>query len=366
MVIRYVYRCIREEWIVKRLMVFLLLVVMVSLAGCSSGEEVRSETRTIVDMAGREVEIPLEVNSVYSTGPIGTIFIYTLEPDKLAGWNYKLGDDREYIKSEYYDLPILGRFSAGSSNVEEILKVNPDLIINMGDVNEKYIAESDDIQSQLGIPVVMVDGSLEKQGDSYRFLGEIFGVSERAAELAVYSESVFADIVAKEKDIANRVTVYYATGPKGLETAPAGSINTELLDLVGGINIADSGTAQDVRRMDVSLEQVLFWNPEYIIIGYDGDPHHEVYNTIKSDSKWQSIEAVKAGYVYEIPYAPYDWFNRPPSVMRILGVQWLGNLLYPDIYILDIEQETKEFFRLFFDYELTDEKLNEILERSKK
>ncbi|WP_220387739.1 hypothetical protein [Sporomusa ovata] len=63
------------------------------------------------------------------------------------------------------------------------------------------------------------------------------------------------------------VCVYYAEGPKGLTTDPAGSRHTEVLDFVRGINVAQVQTGLDSMPTGVSLEQVMIWNPDVIITG---------------------------------------------------------------------------------------------------
>ncbi|NLW07967.1 MAG: ABC transporter substrate-binding protein, partial [Clostridia bacterium] len=46
---------------------------------------------------------------------------------------------------------------------------------------------------------------------------------------------------------------------------------------------------------------------------------------------------------------------------RILGIKWLGNLLYPEIYGYDMTKETREFYKLFYHYDLSDEELTSLL-----
>lgn len=48
----------------------------------------------------------------------------------------------------------------------------------------------------------------------------------------------------------------------------------------------------------------------------------------------------------------------------MIGVRWLGNLLYPDLYDYDIEQEVKDYFSLFYRYELSDEEVGSLLANS--
>jgi len=65
--------------------------------------------------------------------------------------------------------------------------------------------------------------------------------------------------------------------------------------------------------------------------------------------------------VYLIPSTPFNWFDRPPSFMRFIGLQWLANLLYPNEYPIDIQEETKRFYANFMHVSLEDASLNVIL-----
>lgn len=359
----------------KRYLMFIIIIltfVITFLAGCTALEEGTEEAEeyTITDMAGREVVIPENIESVYSSSPIGTISLYTLAPDKLAGWSTSLWpSEKQYIKEEYHDLPVLGiwRGSDSTGNIEEILKANPDIIINKGDVDSAHIEISNKIEEQLKIPVVMIDGSLDKIDEAYKFLGEILDEKERAEELAAYSSDVLSGIKEFEENLPQekRKRVFYAAGPQGLETSPEGSINTEVLDYVGGENVVV--TSNDIRRMDVNLEQVIVWDPEIIIISANGGGDDDgAYERIRSQEGWKNISAVKNDLVFEIPRAPFDWFNRPPSVTRLIGLQWLANLIYPEEYDIDIEAEVKDYMEKFFFYELSDEEVNDILKKSRR
>ncbi len=80
--------------------------------------------------------------------------------------------------------------------------------------------------------------------------------------------------------------------------------------------------------------------------------------------KQSGVTAIQKGRYYEIPAEPYHWLTEPPSVNRILGIRWLGNLLYPKFYEYDMIQETKDFYELFWHYELQDTEAQELLARS--
>jgi len=44
----------------------------------------------------------------------------------------------------------------------------------------------------------------------------------------------------------------------------------------------------------------------------------------------------------------------PPSIQRLLSMIWLGNLMYPDVFDYGIDDRVREFYSLFFKYDLTD------------
>ncbi|MCG8515880.1 MAG: hypothetical protein MI740_17275, partial [Halanaerobiales bacterium] len=62
------------------------------------------------------------------------------------------------------------------------------------------------------------------------------------------------------------------------------------------------------------------------------------------------------------PCYPYNWLDMPPGVNRIIGILWMGNLLYPDYFPLEIREETRRFYELFYNKALTHEELDILLE----
>lgn len=339
----------------------------------SNVAEQKSTTQEIVDMAGRKVTIPSQIKKVYSVSPIGTTFMYTLAPEKIAGVNYKLSEgEKKYTIDSYKTLSVLGgNFGQGQTmNKEEILKVKPDLILNMGDLTKSTVADTDKIQKDLGIPVVYITSDLDKMDKAYEFMGQITGDTSKAKELGDYCKKTYDEIkgIAAKIPEDKKVKVYYAEGPKGLQTDPKGSTHTQLLDLVGATNIADLEIKQGYGRNEVSMEQLLKWNPETILVCSEQafvESSQNLYKIIMSDSNWSNIKAVQNKKVYVIPYLPYNWFDRPPSVIRFLGVKWLGNLLYSDYYKYDIKAETKEFYDKFFHIKITDQQYEEIIANAK-
>lgn len=325
--------------------------------------EVENEGKVkLVDMAGREVLLPENIDTVFSTGPVGTILLYSLAPDKMVAWNYSLRDgEKNYIDEKYHDLPNLGGAGRETVNFEELLKVDPDILITMGKIDDTAITQVEEIEDQLGKNIILIDDDINKLDEAYILLGKILGEEEKAGELAKYCKDVLDEIEKNQEFITEdmKVDIYYAEGPDGLQSEPAGSWHGLVMDMVGGNNVVQLEEEGSLGKSEVSIEQVLAWNPE-IIISWD-DERGGYYSGIFEDPLWEDIKAVKNGEVYEIPNKPFNWFDRPPSVNRVLGLKWVGNLLYPNIYDYNMRDEVREFYDKFYHYDLTEEELDNLL-----
>lgn len=350
----------------------ILLVSMAIISGCTSTDQpaVSSErtTRTITDMLGRTLDVPQPVTSVLSTTPPTTMTVYILAPDKLLGVNfeYKKHNGKLYVPEKYRALPNVGGwFGKETGNYETFIGMNPDIILD-GDVGVGNFRETvEERQQKFGaIPNVgILDARNATQYDnSIRFLGDLLGAEEQAASLSEYYNRVLSTVTSRVSAIPEneKVRVYYAEGSKGLLTDPHGSMHSELIDLAGGVNVADCAVTPGMGQTPVSMEQVTKWNPDVIIVG-DQTFYAGVYN----DTLWQDIPAVKNHRVYLVPQSPFPWFDRPPGINRIIGIPWTAKVLYPDTFSdLDMPALTKEFYTKFYHYELTDSDIENLLDPS--
>ena len=217
----------------------------------------------------------------------------------------------------------------------------------------------DGIQAQTGIPTVFIQASLDTMADAYDKLGELLGMEEAAGERSDYIRAVLDRAAACRGRIEEPVTFYYGQGEYGLATSGVGSTHTEAVETAGGVNVAQLEITTGAGQSEVSFEQVLLWDPDVILLDPDSN-----YEEIFDDPVWRELRAVQDGRVYEIPFGPYSWTDRPPSVQRVMGVLWAGKLLYPQLYGGDIVAEAQEFYRLFFHYELAREEAEGLLAHS--
>ena len=110
---------------------------------------------------------------------------------------------------------------------------------------------------------------------------------------------------------------------------------------------------------EVGLEQILLWDPDYIIFAPDS-----AYDAVAGDPTWQQLTAISSGNYYETPQGPFNWMGFPPSVQRYLGMMWMAKLLYPDAADYDLYEEVARYYDLFYHCELTQEQYDALVANS--
>ncbi len=337
----------------KGVMRFLLAIALAGLAA-------PGDARTVRDSAGRVVEIPDRVERVFAAGPPASILVYALKPEALLGWPRRLRDyEKPYIAQPWRDLPETGRVTGrgGDANLERVIVLRPDLIVDFGSVRDTYIDLANRVQEQTGIPYILINGRFSETAASLRLLGAALGVPDRGERLAADVEATFAELRAALGAVPQkqRPRVYLARGPDGLETGLKGSINTEIIELAGGRNVAD--VPGQYGLVQASPEQVIVADPDTIVT-WD----RIFYDRVWKDPLWQGIAAVRRGRVYLSPTAPFGWIDRPPSINRMMGLKWLAGLFYPDLWPGDLRGETHAFYKLWYHVDLGEAELNRLLE----
>lgn len=315
--------------------------------------------RPFTDAGGRTVEIPDNVTRVLTAGPPASVLVYVLAPEKLTGWvREPNAQEKEFLLPSVRDLPTFGRLTGqgGTANMEAVIAAKPDLIIDVGSVNPTYISLADKVQQQTGIPYVLIDGSFANSAKTLRQVGELLGVAPRAEVLATYTETTLKDLGERLAKLpaGERPKVYYGRGPEGLETGLSGSINLEILEAVGASNVA--AAAGKGGLTNVSLEQVFGWNPD-VILG--ASP--KFISAVKADASWAGVAAVRNNKVFAAPSLPFGWFDSPPGINRLIGIRWLEALLYPKTFDIDLKADVRNFFKLFYQVEVTDARLDNLL-----
>ncbi len=339
-----------------------------ALFSCRSeaGDALIKGQRSFTDDAGREHTIPTpdKLTSVYFTSGLAQLFVMTLKPEAMgATCSQFSAEDLKYLPN-MQGLEYLGAVETGQMDVEAVMQAGIQLIFSISSIElvEANIDEADNIQKLSGIPVILIDGSTERISEAYRKLGDILGCEERAAKLAAYCEDAVARVTDAVADIPEdeRVSVYYAEGPQGLQTEPASSQHAWSFVAAGGKVVAEVDWYDATGMSDVSLESVIGWDPE-VIVTWDSEIRGGAEDIIRTSKDWAVIKAVRNGRVYAMPNIPVAWVDRPMACNRFLGVQWLANMFYPDRFDVNMVEVGKEYYKLFFGCDVTDDEMKGFL-----
>ncbi len=317
------------EAVMKKLFVLLMVagLVLLSLAGC--GEEQAEpvpaadpETdqmqsgRILVDQAGREVEVPEEIERVVAldTGLCGIILA-------LGQWDSVVGTTRYTVLDDLL-MEVIPDLEAvptpGTStdvSIESLLELEPDVVIGGWEIDFIHQIEA------AGIPALYVEPvTFQDQFDEVLLIGELYSEEERAAELIAWMEDKLQQVYTRVEGQEPVRTLYIwgdPADPMSMGTfGGAPDIRNEMLDFAGGENVA---AGIDQRWPSVALEQVLDWDPEVIIVWGWADalePKHFLEN-----EDWQPVSAVANGRVYKLPR--WSSWSPPETIMVLQMAKWL-------------------------------------------
>ena len=233
-----------------------------------------------------------------------------------------------------------------NAGVEQIAATQPDCVI-MKSSNASTLGKA---LEAVKIPVVYLDFETPDQYQrDLKTLGQLFQNPEQAAKLADYYKSK-ADAVAKtvanlKDDQKPRTLVLYYNekdNTVAFNVPPMGWMQTLQVIMAGGRPVwEDANPGSGWTK--ISLEQVAAWNPEVIFVVSYIKPVNEVVATLKADSKWQALDAVKNNKIYAFVTDAYSWDQ--PDTRWLLGLSWVAGKLHPDLFPdQDIVKEAQTFY----------------------
>jgi iron complex transport system substrate-binding protein len=331
----------------KKLWIAVLAIIVVA-ASCTIGflmlgRPAQEVGVKVVDQLGREVYVK-KAERIVSLWPEATRVLFALG----------VGDRVVGVDSSSRTCPILTRAFpqvanitdvgsvGGMFDIEKIAKLRPDVIFMRTD--DRELAES--VQAKLGVPVVCVrfnpPGERDWSYDIISIIGTVVGKKERADQLRTYLEGKLSEITKITSAIpdSEKPRVYQAFARDLLKTQAWVS---EIM-YGGGINVAyDPQRATSMGPwISVSLEQVIAWNPDIIILhGFGGWKPEDLYN----DPNWQPIKAVKERKVYKLTMG---WTGWDPAGTVIQTMQ-CAKIFHPDKFKdLDVESEANKVFKFVY------------------
>ncbi len=350
----------------KILVVFLFLMILTSQIFA---------TRTVIDHAGNEVEIPNKIERIVISAvrPLPSVYcLFEGDASKLVGihpssmaaaQNSILPDIMPDILNVSTDFA-----QGGTVNIEEVLALDPDIVF----YNSADIAEGE-MYRLVGIPAVAFStanwGSdvLDTFNGWVTLLGEVLQQEDKVAGIVEYGEEVENFVRARlaENDDIDRpralIIQRYDSTSMTVSGSGSGSWAEYWIDAAGGINVASEVTGFPT----VNMEQIYEWNPEMIFItNFAPVLPEDLYNNAIEGDDWSHVEAVQLEQVYKFPLGMYRWF--PPSSDTPLSLLWMAKHLQPELFVdVDMDQTIKDYYLRFYGIEVSDEILNRIYNPSR-
>ncbi|MDR2398424.1 MAG: ABC transporter substrate-binding protein [Spirochaetaceae bacterium] len=306
------------------------------------------------DSVGRRVALPKTITRIVPSGALAQMFLLAIAPDKVCAISSPYDRAQAaFIPSAFTELPVVGQFyGAANLNPEEIARIGPDVVIDIGEPKDAIAQDMDAITASIGIPTIHITATLQSTPGAFRTLGTLLDRETQGEALARFCEKTLAAAEAIARQAGNtKKSVLYCLGSSGLNVLAQGTFHTEVLDWMADNRATVDNPSSRGSGNETNLEQILLWDPEVILFGPGS-----IYASAAQDPTWRELKAIQQGTYYEVPWGPYNWMGSPPAINRYLGMLWLGAILYPEYAAYDLYEETAEYYRLFYGYELSPER----------
>lgn len=337
---------------VRRLSLIWLILGMcwVMLPRVVSAEQ---PVRKVIDMAGRTVALPSHVERVAAVGSVPVIhsFIFTMgKAETIVNGMPLFAQGKRYkfhlrVAPQLAQQPTL-QGPGGEPDIERLLAVKPQVVFVM----DKMLLS---LLERKGFTVVFL--AWREQSDVpalMRLMGRVFETEDRAEAYVKWFdhivERVHAAVADRPADARPRVLF---SSFKSLRSPHL--IGDWWIRQAGGVSVTGEGRVTE--QLDFSIEHVVLWNPDVMIVNDPGE-----VGQVYADERLSRVNAVERKRVYAIPVGVHPWGYR--TAEQPLMVVWTAELLYGSRFAgLDLIAEMKQFYERFFHVRVSTEELQNVL-----
>ncbi|RPI73581.1 MAG: hypothetical protein EHM45_20620, partial [Desulfobacteraceae bacterium] len=359
-------RMVMEEHM-KKSGLFFLGFLFLATGFLHAQASTKAATRPAVNTDGTVIQVPVTVNKVAALHGFSYEKIVLLgAEDKIVvcgDYHHNLWPWALKVFPRIKEVPAMPK--PWEPNMEQMLKIQPDVIFTFSDpapLNK---------MKELGFAVVYPDekSALTLEANCkgmLRVYAEALGGAavERAKKYNEYFDRKLAMVTAVTNSIPmdKRPKVYFAIR-KPLQTAGKNSYIPELVEKAGGLCVTRDLPL--TYGKDIGIEQMLALNPEYIFLDHLGARYlgsaqpAEILAGMLDDARLKSVAALQKNQVFFAPIGVFFWDTGEQLPLELM---WMAKTLHPDKFKnLDLRKELAEFYRTFFNYELTPDEIERIL-----
>ncbi|MDD2605851.1 MAG: cobalamin-binding protein [Desulfobacterales bacterium] len=293
-----------------RLAIFGFMVVLLLAGTADAGAR-----RTVTDLAGRTLEVPVDPRRVVALAPSATEIVFAIDrQDRLVGVS-RFSDTPEAARA----LPKVGSYV--HLDLERIVALKPDLCLAIRDGNPKAVV---DRLEAMGIPVYAVDPrDLASVMETVAAVGDLLNARETALRLVTDMRRRIDAVDRRVAKAAHRPRVFLQIGMTPIVSAGASTFLHELITRAGGVNAAAGATAYP----RFSQEQVIALAPEVLIIT-SMNREGLFQQALTEWRRWPQMPAVANNRIHIVDSNCLD----RPSPRLVEGLEQLARLIHPTLF----------------------------------
>ncbi len=306
----------------------ILILVIIAAAGFVFWQSTRSGGQSadsvieVTDSSGTVVKIPARPKRVVFLN-VSNMDLYYAAGGTAVGKPTSTSIEGE-LAEKTADIPEVGVIH--TPNIEKILELKPDLVVG---VNYPAHAAARETLAKAGIPLLI--NKLDTFDDALSTLelyGKLTGHEDTAKEVYDRIKKSHDDVVAKtEGKVPPRSLVIFGA-PGSFNMATKDAFAGNLVEQLGGGNIADNDNTIEGSFVPLSMEYVVQQDPEVILfISMSKNPAiaDSFKKQMQENSLWNGVSAVKNGRIYYLSGALFT-VNPGTRIAEALDI------LYKDLY----------------------------------
>ena len=326
----------------------------------------------VVDHAGHEVEVPNKIEKiVIDQVPILSTYMAYNEGKApyIVGYAGSLKQviSETVLKDMAPELLDASNTVQGQSdiNVEEIMKLKPDVIFYNAKNQDRY-----EKLSKTGVPCIgfVTMGAdtpadpINRYGEWLKLLEDVFGEKGKMDNFLAAGDDIVKDVeeriasVPDEKRPSGMILWKYQEGTPIV--AGKGTFGDFWLKRLKVKNVAEEAKGY----AKVNVEQIYSWNPDVFYLDGPGLLNiktEDVYNNSVEGFDFSNLKSVKDKRVYNSKLGMWNWLTPNPDAPLVLA--WLASETYPDAFKdYDLKKVIKDYYQKWYNYELTDEQIEDM------
>ena len=373
----------------KRILcVILAALMLLSLVACGAApaasqtaqeQQQEPQKETVVDLMGREVNVPESVNKIAAiAGPTYEMVFMLGSGDQIA--MVKSGHTNSYPLANLTNPRLesmigLAANPSSSVNIEDYLKHDIDLVVyydneielkkfDAVDMPAIVVSKNTGLMASLDeAKSLTIDQFIEKLTQPIDILSTALNTEEARAEYEAwrnYCDEKLHMVYDRTKDIPaeERKTVYWGN-TWGEEIRSTYALKNRYFEvyLAGGQLI---GPDENSNFPEVTAEQLYSWDPDIILVdNHGGLPGLVMESMYREGSKWSTLSAVQNQQLHRIPAGVFFLDKGTTTTLLVL---WMATILQPELFAdIDMVEEVKYYYSEFYEYELTDEQAQNVI-----